>query len=254
MRQDRLGRGLDYGEYRMSVQEWTLSAAAAGALLFLLGYVFYQHPWPALFLSMFGMLYPRLRKKELIRRRKEELKLQFQQALHMLSASLSAGRSLESAIPTVLQDLNLLYPHEEAPIIREFAELEFKLNNGVSVERAFHDLSRRAGIEEVTQFADVLTVCKRTGGNLVEVIRLTSRTIGDKIRIQQEIAVLISRKKFESKALSILPVGVVALLAFTSADYMEPLYSGAGRVLMSIALVLLVLCQWWGQKLMEIEV
>ena len=44
--------------------------------------------------------------------------------------SLTAGRSLESAIPAVLQDLKMLYPHDDAPIIQEFRELVFKLNNG----------------------------------------------------------------------------------------------------------------------------
>lgn len=254
MKFEELGRGIDYNEYKMTLLQWIYSAAAYGVLLFMLGYVFYRHPLPSLLLALFGSLYPRQRKKELIRRRKEELKLQFQQALYMLSTSLTAGRSLESAIPAVLQDLKMLYPHDDAPIIQEFRELVFKLNNGVSVEKAFHDLSRRAGVEEITQFADVLTICKRTGGNLVEVIRMTSRTIGDKIRIQQEIAVLISRKRFEAKALSILPVGVIALLAFTSADYMEPLYSGIGRIIMTVAFVLLLICQWWCKKLMEIEV
>ena len=88
-----------------------LFSAAYGVLLFMLGYVFYRHPLPSLLLALFGSLYPRQRKKELIRRRKEELKLQFQQALYMLSTSLMQAKSLESADPCCFARFEDALPH-----------------------------------------------------------------------------------------------------------------------------------------------
>ena len=65
---------------------------------------------------------------------------------------------------------------------------------------------------------------------------------------------MVSQKRFEARALSVLPIGIIALLIFTSPDYMYPLFKGAGRLLMTVALVLLVLSQLWCKHIMEIEV
>lgn len=243
-----------YSYLTLTRNEWWGSAGIAGGLFFGLGYLFFQHLLLASFISLIGLLFPRLRIKQKIHQRKERLKQQFQQALTILSASLTAGRSLESSITAVLQDLRLLYPDVQTDIVREFQEMVWKLHNGISVEKAFADFSDRADIEDISQFVDVLIICKRTGGNLAEVIRTTARIMSDKFHIQQEIQVMISQKKFENRALNVVPLGMIGLLLISSPDYMAPLYEGTGRLVMLIALISFVLCFAWSQKIMEIEV
>lgn len=250
----RLARGTYYSAMTLSLNEWWVSAIIACSFFFGLGVLFFQHLLLASAAACVGFIYPNIRKKQKIIRRKERLTEQFQQALNMLSASLSAGRSLESSISAVLIDLKLLYPNEKTDIIREFQEIEWKLKNGIPVEKAFIDFSNRADIEDISQFVDVLVVCKRTGGNLAEVVRTSSRMIGDKFQIQQEIQVMISQKKFENRVLNLLPIGILGLLISTSSDYMAPLYEGAGRFVMCAALAGMGFCYWWSQKIMRIEV
>jgi len=101
----------------------------------------------------------------------------------------------------------------------------------------------------------VFSTCKRTGGDLVEVIRRTSNIISNKIETQQEIAVLISQKKLEAKILSIAPFAIVALISFSSKDYMEPLYQfGIGTVVMTISLIILVISYLLTKWIMNIKV
>jgi tight adherence protein B len=65
---------------------------------------------------------------------------------------------------------------------------------------------------------------------------------------------MVAQKRFEAKVLLFAPIAIVALLSFSSPEYMEPLYSGIGRGIMTASLILLLLCSWFTQKIMNIKV
>ncbi len=245
---------LHYSHYQLSLQERlvciTLSALVFGAV----GYLFYQHTAIALGFCSIGLGAPRFRRDQLIRIRKNKLNVQFRQALSCLSASLTAGKSVESAFREALLDLKLLYPDPSTYIVKEFAIILRRIENGEPVEAAVREFARRAEMEDVTGFADVLLTCKRTGGNLVEVMKRTSAMIGDKLEIQQDISVMVAQKKFESNLLLIAPFCMVALLGISSPDYMEPMYHGVGHIIMTACLILLGICFWLIRRIMNIRI
>jgi len=84
------------------------------------------------------------------------------------------------------------------------------------------------------------------------VVRRTSTIIGEKLDIQQDIAVSIAQKKFEAKALLIAPLIMVMFMSLTAGEYMEPMYTGAGIAISTLALVALFLCYLWTTKIMDI--
>ncbi|MNR58056.1 hypothetical protein D3C85_1789660 [compost metagenome] len=65
---------------------------------------------------------------------------------------------------------------------------------------------------------------------------------------------MIAQKRFESRVLVVAPIVIVAVLAFSSPEYMEPLYKGSGILIMSICLLLLGACFVLTQKIMNIKV
>ncbi|MBU9724249.1 type II secretion system F family protein [Bacillus alkalicola] len=225
-------------------------------LMFILGYIFYQNMIVSIVFSAVGLFLPKLMKKRLMQKRKNELSKQFQQALFSLSSSLIAGRSIENSFLEVSNDLKLLYPDPNTYIIREFDLINTKVANRETIESAFEDFSERAGIDDITNFTDVFITCKRTGGDLVEVIRRTSTLISEKIEIQQEISVMVAQKKFESTALSIMPIMMIALLGNVAGNYMDPLFvfPGLGPIVMTIALGIIVFSFWVSQRIMNIKV
>jgi len=75
-----------------------------------------------------------------------------------------------------------------------------------------------------TNFTDVFKTCKRTGGNLVNVIRNSTNIINDKIEIKEEINTLLAAKKFEQKVLSVMPFIMILILSLTTEDYMAPVF------------------------------
>ncbi|MEC0239408.1 type II secretion system F family protein [Paenibacillus dokdonensis] len=244
----------DYSVYVLSGFQ-RLMCIAAGAALFLgIGYLFY-HQWIIAFLLSFGgLLVPRFWRKYMLERRRMALNLHFKQALYSLSSSLSAGRSVENGFREAIQDLRLLDPDAENDLITELSIICARMEYGEPIEDALHDFSRRACMEDITNFADVFTTCKRTGGDLVEVIRRTSSIIGEKLDIQQEIAVLVAQKKFESKALLAAPILMLVFMNLTSADYMKPMFSGMGMIISTFALLGLIGCLLWIIKMMNIKI
>jgi tight adherence protein B len=102
-------------------------------------------------------------------------------------------------------------------------------------------------------FADTLTACKRSGGDLLEVMKRTSSVIGEKMSVDAEIAVMIAQKRFEARVMMAVPFVFLGFLGFAAPDYMSPLYSGFGYVMLSAALLLLACCFWIINKIMSIE-
>jgi tight adherence protein B len=243
-----------YDEYVMTLSQIIAAGLAASGCLAIIGFIFYKHILGAFLISLPGWYYPVIRRKELITKRKYQLQIQFKQALASLSSALGAGKSVETAFSEALSDLKLLYPDPRTLIIKELQTISRRIENGETVEYALKDLSDRAGIEDIEQFAEVFIVCKRTGGNLVHVIRRTAAIIQEKLDIQQDIQVLMAQKRFESKVLAFAPLIVIAVLSFSSPDYMEPLYRGSGLLIMTSALLVLIGCFALTKWIMNIKV
>ena len=244
---------IHYSAYVMSNKEKIISILLLGIPMFLIGLIFFSHWGIAAVLSLVGWISPKIRIKGLIERRKNQLTLQFKQAMGCLASSLSAGRSIESAFNDTYTDLCLLYPDATSHIRVEFQIIIRRLQNGEAIETAVSDFANRSGIEDAMRFAEAFATVKRTGGNLIEVMKRTSHIISEKLEIEQDIQVLMSQKKFESRILSISPIVIVGVLAWSSPEYMDPLYQGIGIVIMFCSLLLLGLCYWWTQRIMNIK-
>ena len=254
MNEDKL-YPVDYSVFVMSRQEKNKFIIIAAAALFLTGYIFFQSLIISGIFSMGSFLYPAYKGRELIEKRKRALLVQFKDALYSLSSSLGVGKSLESSFKYALNDLRVLYPDEDTYILKEFELICRKIEMNVPVEKALEDLSKRSGLEDINSFTEVIAICKRTGGNLVEVVKSTSKVISGKIEIEQEINILLSSKKYEQKILNIMPILFIGLINFGGSGYTDALYTSfTGYLIMGLALALLALSYLVSHKIMDIKV
>lgn len=245
---------IDYNQYQLSSKERIAAILMLALPAFMIGFIFYQHIILAAALASTGFLFPRFRRQQLIQKRKNMLYVQFKQALSCLSSSMTVGKSIESAFREAWEDLKLLYPDPACLIVVEFGLICRKVENGEPIEAALKHFADRSHLEDIQSFTDVFLTCKRTGGNLVEVMKRTATVIAEKLEITQEISVMIAQKRFESKVLVVAPILIVAVLAFSSPDYMVPLYRGSGILIMTVCLLLLGACCVLTQKIMNIKV
>lgn len=245
----------DYNTYTMTKKEKAFYIVLAAVIIYVTGFIFYRsHVFSAL-LCPLALLYPGMKKKEIIARRKNELNIQFKDMLYSLSSSLSAGKPVEPAFKEVLKDLAIIYPDPEASIIKEVEFIVRKIEVNETIESALTDFARRANIEDIDNFVDVFYTCKRTGGNMVEIIKNTSNIINDKIEIKQEISTALAERKLEQKVLNVLPILMIVLISASAADYIRPVFTTIqGRVIMTISIMLLGAAYFISRKVTDIKV
>lgn len=244
-----------YKRYDMKIDELIITLLLAMGALFVIGLIFYEDIVFSFILSLGGIIYIPIRKKEQLRRRKEILNLQFKDALYFLSVSLSAGKSLETALTDTQRALSGILGGEDYDMLRELDIMNRRILMNDPVEKVFYDLAERSEIEDIKSFADVIMISKRAGANLIEVIKNTSTTIREKVEIRQEIDTLISGKKLEQKILTVMPFFMVLFLKTSSSDFLRPLMTTVfGRIVMTLALIMILVGQLIAKKIMSIEV
>lgn len=246
---------IDYDVYAMSKEEKIINIIIAAMVIFAVGYMCYHNLLLSALLAIISVKWPKMRVKQIIKKRHAELSVQFKDMLYSLSSSLSAGKSVETGLKECLQDLRIIYPDEDAYIIQEISYIVRGVEMNETIEDMFSQFADRAHNEDIENFVDIFRTCKRTGGDMVQVIKTTSQTIGEKIEIKQEINTMISGKKFEFKALMVMPVFLILLLSVSSADYMAPVFETAiGHIVMTVAIALFAIAYVVGDKIMTIEV
>lgn len=244
-----------YNTYEMPIGETLFYALKACMIILTISYIFYHSIILSILLCPLGAFYPAIKTSDIIRKRKNELNLQFRDMLYSISSSLSAGKSIEMAFRDVQRDLAIMYPDPDTDIIREVQFIIRKIEMNETIESALSDFAWRADIDDICNFVDVFQTCKRTGGNIVEVVRNASNIINDKIEIKQEIDMLLAERKFEQKILNILPILMILLLSSSAGDYIDPVFNTLpGRVAMTVSVVLLAAGYFISKKIMDINV
>ena len=245
----------DYNIYIMVRQERITNIIFAAGVLFLVGYIFYQNCYVAAALMVFSVKFPAIRTRQIIEKRKNQLTLQFKDMLYALASALSVGKSVETGLRDSLQDLRVIYPDPNTDILREMEYILRGIGMNNTVEEMFTQFGERAHLEDVDNFVDIFVTCKRTGGDLIEVMRSTSNTIGEKIEVKQEINTMISGKRYEFNLMMVLPAVMVEFLVLTSGDYMNPVFTNpAGIAAMTVAIAIFGLAYVVGSRIMKIDI
>ncbi len=224
-------------------------------LFFTLFFIFYKSIYIASVSMILVFFYIGIVSKQLASGNDKQIVLQFNQFLYSLSSALVAGRSVENAFYELEKDLRLLYSDENTFIVREVRRINNRLINGDSLEKSLMQFSSGLDNSDIRNFAIVFSICKRTGGDLVEVIKKTASILNDKIEAQQEIEILIARKRFEAQLINLAPIAIIGLIAWTAVDYMSPLYESViGRIVMTFSLITLFVSNLISKYIMNIKV
>ncbi len=226
----------DYKSCRLTWKENIRIILKGTAMISILGILFYQSVIGIFCLSPLILLYQKVEKKKHLEERKWQLNIQFRDGIFGLSAALSAGYSAEHAFDEALKDLSLIY-EEDAMIMREFAYISNQIRMNITAEKALMDFGERTGIEDIIGFSEIFTTAKRTGGDLIKIIKTTGNVISDKIDVKREIITLITAKKYEADIMKIIPVGIIGYLYLSSPGFLDPLYHNLpGALIMTLVL------------------
>lgn len=246
--------GKDYEKYQLSVIQWLGYGGAGIGVCGLIAYIFYRSPIAFAILLPLGLLSPLLQKKRLKKKRLRQLSLEFKDGIQLLASYLSAGYSLENAVSMSAAELKDLYG-KEGMASAEFEEIGSRAKMNRPVEEGLMDFGERSGLEDISNFAQVVSAAKRRGGGMVEMINQTAGMIRDKIQVQEEIHTMTAAKVFEQQVMSAVPFLIVLYIDITSPGFFDIMYeTPGGRWVMTLCLGLYGMALILAGQILDIEI
>lgn len=219
-----------------------------------LAYLFYNSWAAVLVLAPVAALYFRQWRRACCDRKEGEFRIQFRDAMQIMSSSLKAGYSVENAIRSTERDLRTLFKEEDR-IRLEFQQMVHKLDMNRTAEQVLCEFAKRVRQEDAEDFATVFTAAKRLGGDSIAILKSSIQMIGEKIDTEREIQTMLAAKKLEFQVMCILPLGMVFYMRVAFPEFLSVLYGSLqGTVMMSVCLIAYTAAYWLGRKMIQIEV
>lgn len=246
--------GIRYDRYCFVGMDWLEYILRIFIKGIIICYLFYDSFRMCFLLIPFAIADYRVLRKQKLERQKQDLILQFKSLIEAIANGLSAGYSLEKSTLEAKKDLSFIYS-SNALIFRELDGILAGVQMNIPIEELFHNFGKRSGLEDISNFANVMLVAKRNGGNLVHIIGKTVNTISDKLSVEEEIQTMIAAKKYEERIMMLMPYGILLYLRLSNGDFFDVLYHNAlGIGVMTLFLIVIHLADLWAQKIMEIRV
>lgn len=171
-----------------------------------------------------------------------------------MASGMRVGYSVENAWKETEKEMRMLYP-EQNVLGDELDLIVRQIRLQVPVEQVLEEFAGRVNLEDVTNFVLVFKAAKRSGGDMIGIMKNTVRQIGDKIDVKREIDTLLAAKQYEFRVMCVIPYVMIAYMRLSFPEFMSALYGNAlGIGVMSVCLVIFVCACLLGAKLIRIEV
>ncbi|MBS6722041.1 MAG: type II secretion system F family protein [Clostridiales bacterium] len=234
-------------------KELLLSAAAGEGVILILAVIAYDSFFWMLPLQVLLLPIHRLIRENRRRRLHRQHVEGFGQVLQSLMTSLQAGYSLENACRVSLKELAGLY-RPDHPTVRQLRQIVRGIELRRSPEQMFMEYAGETQIEEIYEFAVVLHIAKSTGGNVVEILKNSMEHLQSRMEVTKELQVSMSGRIFEKNIMLCMPLGVLLYLRLANPGYVDSLYRiPAGNLLMTGVIAGMILCFFWTEKIMAVE-
>ncbi|MGN1165777.1 MAG: type II secretion system F family protein [Lachnospiraceae bacterium] len=231
---------------------WMISKSMGVTVL--TAWLYYRSLWAMCILWPMFLWYYRNLKVDNIQKRKAEFLLQFKEMIQSMASSLNAGYSVENAIRQTQKELLIMYPENERICI-EMKQMVQQVYIHIPVEQIFEEFAKRVGLEDVRNFSNIFSTAKRSGGDMIAIIKNTTKQIGDKIDVKREIDTILASKQYEFRVMSAIPYIMIGYMTISFPEFMTCLYYNlAGIGVMSLCLCIYLGAYALGVKLVKIEV
>lgn len=247
-------RKKNYWQQDIRKREYLIAFLQGSMLLVLISYLFYDTWKFVILFSPYLIRYIKSWEKKTIKKRQQSFRLQFKEAIQSLSTGLNVGYSVENALVEAHKELKGMYRRDEM-MLRELTYMIHQIRMNVTAEKAFQDLAARTADEDVQTFVTVFNMAKRSGGDMMEIIRNVVHQMVDKIDVEREIQTVISAKKMELRIMTMIPLAMIVYLKLCFPEFLDVLYGNVvGIVIMSICLAIYLIAYEIGKQMVEIEV
>jgi tight adherence protein B len=180
-------------------------------------------------------------------RRENAFLAQLPDTLQMLAGSLKAGYSLPQALDTVVRE-------GQPPMSSEFNRALVESRLGIPVEQALDGIASRLSSHDFSWVVMAIRIQREVGGNLAELLTTVAETLRERERLRRQVSVLSAEGRLSGWILGGLPVVFAGYLLVARPEYLAPLATPLGLVLVVLAVVLLVVGAIWMSRVVTVRV
>lgn len=173
--------------------------------------------------------------------RLELLEQQYKQILGTMCSGLQGGLS-------PMQALEEIVPSMPSPSREIFVEILRRERTGWKLEKAVEEVCKETGWTELISFKVALSIYENTGSNLVEIFRHLEESAYEREAEKKYIRSVTAQMRMTSSMLSVLPFVVLTAARFFAPDFVDPLFTTAGGIVVVIVAFSLVFA---GKKVMD---
>ncbi len=244
----------NYWQQDITLLEYAKAILGGVSIICGVSYLFYGTALYAILLSPYLIRYLKSWETQIIKKKEQQFLQQFKEAIQSLSAALHVGYSVENAMKETLKELRIIYKKDEK-ILKEFQCMIQQLGMNIPIETILQGFSERVAAEDVSLFVTVFTMAKRSGGDLIHIIKEAVGQISGKIEVKREIETMMAAKKLEFQIMSAIPIAMICYLKISFPEFMNVLYGNLlGIVVMTVCLAAYVGAYELGKYMIEIEV
>jgi tight adherence protein B len=181
-------------------------------------------------------------------RRLKKFNTQLPETLSLLSNGLKAGYSLPQALDSVARNTT-------PPISEELGRVTREMSVGASLEQSLLNMVKRVASDDLDLLITAILIHKSVGGNLALVLDNISHTIRQRVMVKGQISALTAQARASGWIISLLPIGVAAILYVIAPTYFRTLTSDPwGVALLVLAGVMIVIGNIFIRRITSIRV
>ncbi len=181
-------------------------------------------------------------------RRITQFSHQMVDALTLMANGLKSGLNISQALQIVVDEM-------PAPIREEFGLVLNENKIGATLEKAFENMGARMPSEDVSMFVTSVNILRETGGNIAETFETITKTIRERIKLQNKISAMTAQGMTSAFIVGAMPWGIGIMLYGIDPDTMRPVFTrAAGIVILMIITALEVLGFYVIVKIVRIRV
>ncbi|MGB2769825.1 MAG: type II secretion system F family protein [Candidatus Zixiibacteriota bacterium] len=243
-----LQRLIDQAGVPMKAGALVLGMLSLGGLIFLLVLSFLDSILLALAAGLAAASLPYIYVRRRRTKRRQEFESLLPETIDMIANALKSGFSLESSLSMVSREI-------PDPVGIEFAIAFEEQNLGVGLTDALSNMEKRVESEDLGLFTTALTIQKKTGGNLVEILEKIGGTIRERFQLKRQVRVYTAQGRLSGFVLVLLPIVTAVVLLVINPEYLKILLvERAGNFLLGGAIIMQILGIWVIRRIVNIRI
>ena len=224
------------------------------ALMAGIGWLYFRDIIGVVILLPFAVVLQMVNAKRLILKKDRTILSQFRDLLISVSSSLSAGATLEGGFRLAPSEMTLIW-QDKSDLTDQIRIMLQKIAMSIPIEKAISEMADNLKLEECERFSEVVTICKHSGGNMVNAVRACANALTEKLDAMFEIDIILAQRRMERNILVCVPHSILLMLMLMSPDYISLLYTTPyGRVAAVLSLAFSGIAWVVSEKIVDVKV